>query len=97
MQSRIKKHIHTESFIELIQGALEEEGCQTKRYSDGDRYTVTNAYDCIMVKGADGNFYELIVNECSPRLEFCTDEEYNPAKAFENIDKYVNRRKLGYL
>lgn len=70
MQSRIKKHIHTELFIELIRGALEEEGCQTKRYSDDDRYTVTNAYDCIMVKGADGNFYELTVNECSPKSDF---------------------------
>ena len=76
MQSRTKKHTNTELLIELIQDALEEEGCQTKRYSDGTKYTVTSAYDCIMVKGADGDCYELIVNEC-----------HLPTRVFEDIDK----------
>ena len=87
MQSRIKKHINTELFIELIQGALEEEGFQTKRYSDGDKYTVTSAYDAIMVKGADGNYYELTVSECYPQTNDYKGKTYNPAQMFEDIDK----------
>lgn len=85
MQSRIKKHTNTELFIELIQDALEEEGCQTKRYSDG-KYTVTGAYDCIMCKGVDGNYYELIVQECYPE-RYAGEVSYDPSAVFEIIDK----------
>ena len=81
MQSRINKHTCTELLIELIQSALKEEGCQTKRYSDGDKYFVSGAYDAIMVKGADGNYYELVVNECYPQ------KVYSPIQMFEDIDK----------
>lgn len=49
MQSKIKKHTCTELLIDLIQGALEEEGCHTKRFSDGDTY-FTTSYDCIMIE-----------------------------------------------
>ena len=81
MQSRIKKHTCTELLIELVQGALEEEGCQTKRYSDGNKHFISGAYDAIMVKRADGNYYELVVNEFYPH-KVC-----DPVQMFEDIDK----------
>lgn len=62
MQSLEKKHINTELVIDLVQGALEEDGYKTKRYSDSRKYE-TSAYDCIVIKGEDGNYYELTVSE----------------------------------
>lgn len=56
-------HVNTELLIELLQGSLEEEGYETKRYSDSKKY-YTSAYDCIMVKGNDGNFYEITISKC---------------------------------
>lgn len=54
-------HKGAELLIDLIQGALEEEGHETKRYSDSKKYD-TSAYDCIVIKGNDGNYYELMVS-----------------------------------
>lgn len=56
-------HVNTELLIDFLQGCLEEEGYETKRYSDGKKY-YTSAYDCIVVKGNDGNFYEITISEC---------------------------------
>ena len=50
--------------IELLQGCLEEEGYEIKRYSDSEKYE-TIAYDCIAVKGSDGNYYEITISECN--------------------------------
>lgn len=85
MQSKIKKHICTELLIDLIQGTLEEEGHLTKRYSDGNTY-ITTAYDCIMVKGTDGNYYTLIVDECIPRKDPRSGKMCNPDETFERMD-----------
>lgn len=61
------KHTNTELIIELIRNELEAEGHETKRFSDSERCRTTahDCYDCIVVKGNDGNCYELIVRECT--------------------------------
>ncbi len=85
MQSKIKKHICTELLIDLIQGALEEEGHLTKRYSDGNTH-FTTAYDCIMVKGADGNYYTLTVDECITQKDPRSGKICRPEDKFEHLD-----------
>lgn len=53
---------NTELMIDLIQGALEEEGCETKRFSDSDKHKTTD-YDAIEVKGYDGNYYTINISK----------------------------------
>lgn len=103
MQSKIKKHISTELLIDLIQGALEEEGCRTKRFSDGDTY-FTTSYDCIMVEDADGNHYKLTIDEYIPREEIQSRRTYDPGdtcscKSCEHCKDYsgvYNKRREYY-
>lgn len=66
-------HVNTELLIDIIQGCLEEEGHETKRYSDSKKYE-TSEYDCIAIKGNDGNYYELTVSECKDRRNPYTGE-----------------------
>lgn len=84
MQSLEKKHINTELVIDLVQGALEEDGYKTKRYSDSRKYE-TSSYDCIIVKGADGNYYELTVSELTDVRNPYTNELYRAEDKFNSI------------
>lgn len=63
MQSREGKHVNTELLMELLVGSLEEEGYEVKRYSDSANVNTTD-YDGLAIKGSDGNYYNLIVEEC---------------------------------
>ena len=93
MQSRIEKHENTELLIDLIQGALEEEGYETKRYSDGDRHHTT-AYDAIMVKSFDGNYYTLDIAECVPVVHPYTNEvRRNPEDEFNRIQIRIRNKE----
>ena len=53
------KDTSTELLIELLQGALEEEGYKTKRFSDSKMH-LTSAYDAIEIKGYNGYFTILV-------------------------------------
>jgi len=67
MESQIKERDEgTELLIELLQGAFEEEGHETKRYSDSNKH-FTSSYDCIEVKGNDGNYYSISIDKRQDR------------------------------
>lgn len=84
MQSLEKKHVNTELVIDLIQGELEADGYRTKRYSDSRNHE-TSAYDCIVVKGADGNYYELIVSELTDVRDPHTNKIYRAEDKYNSI------------
>lgn len=77
-------HINTELIIDVIQGCLEEEGHETKRYSDSKKYD-TSAYDCIAVKGNDGNYYEITISECIDIRNPHTGKVERANERYENI------------
>ncbi len=87
MKKMDKMHVNTELLIDLVQGALEEEGYETKRYSDGNTMETTE-YDRIIAKGIDGNYYELGVCELKERRCPYTGKIYKPEEAFEKADKW---------
>jgi len=83
-KARKERHLNTELLIELIQGALEEEGYETKRYSDGTHYATTN-YDYIMIKGANEDYWGLDVAELTKYQIPFSDEIYDPAEHFKSV------------
>ena len=54
---------NTELLIDLIIGALEEEGYEVLRYKDSKMHNTTG-YDCLSVKRADGVYFTIDVEKC---------------------------------
>lgn len=81
---KTEMHTNTELIIDLIQACLEEEGHETKRFSDSDKI-FTSAYDCIAVKGNDGNYYEVTISECKDRRNPYTGKIIKASSTFEEI------------
>lgn len=75
---------NTELLIELIQGALEEEGYQAKRHSNSDNH-LTTSYDCIEVKGYDGNYYCISIDKREDRQNPNTGQIERKNEAFDSI------------
>ncbi len=84
MHSREKKQKHLEKIVLILQRALQMEGHDTKRFSDGKRFSTT-AYDCIVVKGNDGKYYEISVSECEPHTNPHTGERISADYTYNNI------------
>ncbi len=80
-------HINTELIIDLIQGALEEEGHETRRYANSNEY-FTTGYDCIVIKGKDGNYYELQISELKDTINPYTGKVTEAREKFERLGRW---------
>ena len=79
-----KKDKNTEKIIKTVRNALEAEGHETKRFSDSKKY-MTTAYDTIVFKGADGEYYELTISNCENRRNPKTNRIEYKNETFDNI------------
>lgn len=80
----ISRDDNTELLIDLIQGALEEEGHKTKRFSDSDKHRTTS-YDAIEVKGYDGNYYTIIIDKRSDYEDFRDGQKHYADEVYRSI------------
>lgn len=80
----ISRDDNTELLIELIQGALEEDGYKTKRFSDSDKHHTTS-YDAIEVKGYDGNYYTITIDKRSDCEEFMDGQKHYADEVYQSI------------
>ena len=59
-----KKHDEdSELLIDLLIGSLQEEGYEVLRFMDGKRYSMTNTYDALEIKRADGVYFNICIDK----------------------------------
>lgn len=74
----------TELLIDLIEGALQEEGYEVLKYSDSKKHHTT-ADDALVVKRYDGIYFEVTIDRIVTKRNPYTNELFKDSDTFESL------------
>ncbi len=74
----------TELLVDLIEGALQEEGYEVLRYSDSKKH-FTTADDALAVKRHDGIYFKLTIDRIETKRDPFTNKIYKNSDTFESL------------
>ena len=89
-----KQDLTAENLIEIIRDTLLEEGYETKRFSDGNKFYTTD-YDCVMVRISDDLYYELSIKKTNILPVKLCGKSAIPKYKYEMMDKQYEQIELG--
>ena len=71
-----------------------EEGYETKRFSDGNKFYTTD-YDCIMIQISDDLYYQLSIDKTKTHSVAMFGKSAIPKYKYEMMDKQYEPIELG--
>jgi hypothetical protein len=74
----------TKLIVDLIEGALQEEGYEVLRYSDSKKH-YTTADDALAVKRYDGIYFTVTINRIETNRNPYTNEIHKDSDTFESL------------